>query len=137
MQKRYVSLSSGSSFGYYWITFPKFHLVMRIDHFSSAKNLYCCVCFIVKVILQWWYFVDKLMMSPFRTMVVPPPMCAYSLNYKACVKCVAFCDTTNQMAVLLNNGELVIYSQSAGECLPSFRAQMRSAKTTRSPLKKI
>ena len=76
-------------------------------------------------------------MSPFRTMVVPPPMCAYSLNYKACVKCVAFCDTTNQMAVLLNNGELIIHSQSAGECLPSFRAQMRSAKTPRSSLIKI
>ena len=104
---------------------------MRIDHFSSAKNLFCCVCFLVKVILQRWYFVDKLMMSPFRTMVVPPPMCAYSLNYKACVKCVAFCDTTNQMAVLLNNGELIIYSQSAGECLPSFFAHSRFEKTSK------
>jgi len=56
-------------------------------------------------------------MTPFRTLVVPPPMSAFALQMAAPVSQVAFCCETslsNDIAVLLCTGQLVIYTMNAG-----------------------
>ncbi|KAF6018415.1 IKBKAP [Bugula neritina] len=51
----------------------------------------------------------KLLMTPFRVMTVPPPMCAYSLEFTSPVSSLSFCQSENKMAVLLNNGDVATY----------------------------
>jgi len=48
-------------------------------------------------------------MTPFRVMTVPPPMCAYSLEFTSPVSSLSFCQSENKMAVLLNNGDVATY----------------------------
>jgi len=47
-----------------------------------------------------------------RSMVVPPPMCAYSLQLLCAVNQLTFCchGNTNNIAVSLVNGQLAIYT---------------------------
>lgn len=55
------------------------------------------------------------MMTPFRTMVVPPPMSAYSLDFPSEVYSLTFCTTANKMAALLSDGTLFVFTfNSAG-----------------------
>jgi len=56
-------------------------------------------------------------MTPFRTMVVPPPMSAFYLQMSAPVTQVAFCHTaelSNDVAILLCTGQLVVYTMRPG-----------------------
>jgi len=55
--------------------------------------------------------VDKILMTPFRGMVVPPPMCAYELCLPAAVAEVTFgpSSASNNLLVLLSDARLVIY----------------------------
>ena len=59
---------------------------------------------------RWW--LDRVLMTPFRMMVVPPPMSAFYLQMSAPVSQVSFCHSTqssNDIAVLLCTGQLFIY----------------------------
>lgn len=55
---------------------------------------------------------DKVLLTPMRNMVVPPPMCAYSLQLPCAVNQVTFCchGNTNNIAVSLVNGQIAIYT---------------------------
>ncbi|XP_050400730.1 putative elongator complex protein 1 [Patella vulgata] len=55
---------------------------------------------------------NKVLVTPFRTMVVPPPMSAYNLDVHAAVDQVVFCqdENSNDIAVLLQNNTLAIYT---------------------------
>ncbi|XP_022111138.1 elongator complex protein 1-like [Acanthaster planci] len=54
---------------------------------------------------------DKILMTPFRAMVVPPPMSAYSIHLPKPVSQVCFAPppNSNRMAALLNDGRVAIY----------------------------
>ena len=56
-----------------------------------------------------------MLMTPFRTMVVPPPMSAFYLQMSAPVSQVSFCHLTqssNDIAILLYTGQLYIYTMT-------------------------
>ena len=59
-----------------------------------------------------------MLITPFRTMVVPPPMSAFYLQMAAPVSQVSFCsaeESSNDIAVLLCTGQLVIYTMTPGK----------------------
>jgi len=56
-------------------------------------------------------------MTPFRTMVVPPPLSAFYLQMSTPVTQVTFChsgDSCNDVAILLCSGQIAIYTMSHG-----------------------
>ncbi len=55
-------------------------------------------------------------MSPFKQMVVPPPMCAYHLKLPKPVNQVAFAPPQegNKLAVLLSDNRVAIYETQTG-----------------------
>lgn len=63
------------------------------------------------------YFTDRVLLSPMRNMVVPPPMSAYSLQLPCAVNQVIFCchGNTNDLAVLLENSQIAMYTFN-GKC---------------------
>jgi len=66
---------------------------------------------------------DRVLITPFRTMVVPPPMSAFYLQMAAPVTQVAFCsaaELSNDVAVLLSTGQLVIYTMTQCKGLRFF-----------------
>ncbi|XP_014675329.1 PREDICTED: elongator complex protein 1-like, partial [Priapulus caudatus] len=66
---------------------------------------------------------DKLLVTPFRNMVVPPPMCAFHVQLPAFVQQVAFqsAPNTNDMAILLSDGRIAIYEPSGNLIASSQR----------------
>lgn len=55
---------------------------------------------------------DKVLMTPMRSMVVPPPMCAYSLQLPFAVNQVTFCchGNKNNVAMFMANGQTALYT---------------------------
>jgi len=98
----------------YWSTDRK------MSHDKRGKNIpvkeqprLCCVVDLV----------DRVLLTPFRTMIVPPPMSAYYLQVAAPVAQVAFCQSaksSNDIAVLLCTGQLVIYMLTACKVLQFY-----------------
>ena len=77
---------------------------------------------------------DRVLMTPFRTMVVPPPMSAFYLQMAAPVTQVAFChspESSNDIAVLLCTGLLVIYAMTTGKVLQVFATLTMSYSVSR------
>jgi len=77
---------------------------------------------------------DRVLMTPFRTMVVPPPMSAFYLQMAAPVTQVAFChspESSNDIAVLLCTGLLVIYAMNTGKVLQVFATLTMSYSVSR------
>ncbi|XP_077863175.1 elongator complex protein 1-like [Saccoglossus kowalevskii] len=70
----------------------------------------------------------SLLMTPFRYMMVPPPMCAYSLQLPAPVNNVTFGppECCNSVAVLLSDERLVIYDLIAQDNVDKFVSQLDS-----------
>ncbi|XP_038077716.1 elongator complex protein 1-like isoform X2 [Patiria miniata] len=60
---------------------------------------------------------DKVLMTPFRKMVVPPPISAYTMHLPKPVNQVCFAPPphSNKMAALMSDGKIAIYVKSAGE----------------------
>jgi len=79
----------------------------------AAKPMcFCALCLLL----------DRVLVTPFRTMVVPPPMSAFYLQVAAPVTQVAFCHSatsSNDVAVLLCTGQLVVYTMTARKRLIS------------------
>lgn len=57
------------------------------------------------------FFSGRLLMTPFRQLVVPPPMSAYYLQLPAPVNLVSFCchGNTDDVLVLLDDGRVAVY----------------------------
>lgn len=57
------------------------------------------------------FFSGRLLMTPFRQLVVPPPMSAYYLQLPAHVNLVSFCchGNTDDVLVLLDDGRVAVY----------------------------
>ncbi|XP_071794308.1 elongator complex protein 1-like isoform X2 [Asterias amurensis] len=60
---------------------------------------------------------DKILMTPFRKMVVPPPMSAYSIQLPKPVNQVCFTPPpqSNKMAALMNDGRIAIYKDRSSD----------------------
>ena len=86
----------------------------KMSHDEQGKMyLLCCVVDLV----------DRVLLTPFRTMIVPPPMSAYYLQVAAPVAQVAFCHSatsSNDIAVLLCTGQLLVYTLTACKVLQFF-----------------
>ena len=58
---------------------------------------------------------ERLLFTPFRNLVVPPPMCAYSVELSSHIHALSFCNNENKLAVLLSDGKLEVIQMSADE----------------------
>ncbi|XP_041368137.1 putative elongator complex protein 1 [Gigantopelta aegis] len=93
--KLHVVLSSGQHLGYTWAWTTDNSLGKSADDDA------------VTAVIDG----DQVLVTPFRVMVVPPPMCAYSLQLPAPVCQVAFGSDRADIAVITNNNKLAIYKQ--------------------------
>ena len=59
---------------------------------------------------------DKILVTPFRQMVVPPPMSAYTIQLPKPVNQVCFAPPphSNNMAALMNDGRIAYYKDFKG-----------------------
>ena len=68
-------------------------------------------------ILQIYFilFPAKLLLTPMRHMVVPPPMSAHAVELPSPASCVSFAPPPNcsDMAVLLSNGSVAVFKSLA------------------------
>ena len=68
-------------------------------------------------ILQIYFFLfpAKLLLTPMRHMVVPPPMSAHAVELPSPASCVSFAPPPNcsDMAVLLSNGSVAVFKSLA------------------------
>lgn len=60
---------------------------------------------------------DKVLITPMKRMVVPPPMSAYELQLPCAVNQVMFAPPpfTNDLAVVLVDGRIAVYRLKSGE----------------------
>ena len=69
---------------------PRFHSgMLRVSNLQVEFGLAACVSNRGTAAV-----IDgaRILVTPLRTSVVPPPMCAAQLNLPAAARCVAFCD---------------------------------------------
>jgi len=78
----------------------------------------CChFVFQLKCQLVILFSADRVLLTPLRSMVVPPPMSAFYLQMAGPIQCLAYCSSSvhsNDIAILLANNLLVIYKYLAG-----------------------
>ena len=61
---------------------------------------------------------EQVLITPFRKMVVPPPMAAYSLQLPGPVNQVMFAPPShsNDIATVMHDGKVAFYKAATGEC---------------------
>ena len=52
---------------------------------------------------------NKALITPFRNMVVPPPMCAFHIEHRTCINALAFCCNSSDFAIFPCDNTMSLY----------------------------